>query len=121
VLFAILFVWQHPHFFAIAWMFKDDYRNAGLKMLPVVDPSGASTVRQTLAFSLALIGVALLPSFVGMTGRVYLWGALAMSLALLAVGLVFCRAKTFVDARRLLKASVIYLPLLVILMILDTL
>jgi protoheme IX farnesyltransferase len=121
VLFAILFVWQHPHFFAIAWMFKDDYRNAGLKMLPVVDPSGASTVRQTLAFSLALIGVALLPSFVGMTGRVYLWGALAMSLALLAVGVVFCRAKTFVDARRLLKASVIYLPLLVILMILDTL
>src|ERR1043166_1749532 len=121
VLFAILFAWQHPHFYSIAWMFKDDYRDAGLKMLPVVDPSGVSTVRSTLGFSVALIGVSLLPTFVGMTGRVYLWGAFTMGIGLLAVGVVFCRAKTFTDARRLLKASVIYLPLLVMLMILDTL
>jgi protoheme IX farnesyltransferase len=121
VLFAILFVWQHPHFFSIAWMFKDDYRNAGLKMLPVVDPTGASTFRQTILFSVALIGVAVLPSFIGMTGRVYLTGALILSVGMLAVGIWFCRAKSFKDARRLLKASVIYLPLLVALMIFDKL
>ena len=121
VLFAILFVWQHPHFFSIAWMFKDDYRNAGLKMLPVVDPTGASTFRQTILFSIALIGVAVLPVYVGMAGRVYLAGALALSVWLLAVGVWFCRAKSFTDARRLLKASVIYLPLLVALMIFDRL
>ncbi|HUK83344.1 MAG TPA: heme o synthase [Verrucomicrobiae bacterium] len=121
VLFAILFVWQHPHFYSIAWMFKDDYRNAGLQMLTVVDPSGASTARQTLAFSVALIGVSLLPSVVGMTGRLYLWGALTLSVALLVVGVLFCRARTFAGARRLLKASVVYLPLLVVLMISDRL
>ena len=119
VLFAILFVWQHPHFFSIAWMFKDDYRNAGLKMLSVVDPAG--TFRQTILFSVALIGVAVLPVCVGMAGRVYLIGALALSVAMLAVGVWFCRKKSFTDARRLLKASVIYLPLLVALMIFDKL
>ena len=121
VLFAILFVWQHPHFYSIAWMFKDDYRNAGLKMLPVVDPSGARTTRHTLAYAAALIVVSLLPSFVGMTGNAYLFGSLALSVALLVVGVAFCRARRFVDARRLLKASVVYLPLLVALMIFDKL
>jgi protoheme IX farnesyltransferase len=121
VLFAILFVWQHPHFFSIAWMFKDDYRNAGLKMLPVVDPTGASTFRQTILFSIALIGVSVLPAYVGMAGKVYLFGALALSAGMLAVGISFCRAKSFADARRLLKASVIYLPLLVGLRIFDKL
>jgi protoheme IX farnesyltransferase len=119
VLFAILFLWQHPHFYSIAWMFKDDYRNAGLKMLPVVDPSGASTFRQTLLFSVLLIGVSLLPTALGMTGRVYLGGAVTLGLALLAVGILFYKSHTFGDARRLLKASVIYLPLLVALMIFD--
>jgi protoheme IX farnesyltransferase len=119
VLFAILFVWQHPHFFSIAWMFKDDYRNAGLKMLSVVNPAG--TFRQTILFSVALIGVAVLPVCVGMAGRVYLAGAVALSVAMLAVGISFCRKKSVADARRLLKASVIYLPLLVVLMIFDKL
>ena len=90
-------------------------------MLPVVDPTGASTFRQTILFSIALIGVAVLPVYVGMAGRVYLAGALALSVWLLAVGVWFCRAKSFTDARRLLKASVIYLPLLVALMIFDRL
>ena len=119
VLFLILFAWQHPHFYAIAWMFKDDYRNAGFKMLPVVEPSGASTFRQTIIFSVALLGVSVLPTAIGMTGKIYCVGALAMGLALLAVGALFTRNKSFLDARRLLKASVVYLPLLLLLIIVD--
>lgn len=119
VLFLILFAWQHPHFYAIAWMFKDDYRDAGFKMLPVVDPSGASTFRQTILFAGLLLGVSILPTIIGMTGRIYFTGALLMGLALLAVGALFTRTKSFLDARRLLRASVIYLPLLLILIIAD--
>ena len=119
VLFLILFAWQHPHFYAIAWMFKDDYRDAGFKMLPVVDPGGASTFRQTILFAVLLIGVSLLPTAIGMTGRVYCVGAFVMGLALLAVSALFTRSKSFLDARRLLKASVIYLPLLLLLIIID--
>ena len=119
VLFLILFAWQHPHFYAIAWMFKDDYRNAGFKMLPVVDPSGVSTFRQTMLFAALLLGVSVLPTIIGMTGKVYCVGALAMGLALLAVGALFTRTKSFLDARRLLKASVVYLPLLLLLIIVD--
>jgi len=119
VLFLILFAWQHPHFYAIAWMFKDDYRNAGFKMLPVVEPTGASTFRQTILFSVLLLGVSVLPTVIGMTGKVYCVGALLMGLTLLAVGVLFTRTKTFLDARRLLKASVVYLPLLLLLIIID--
>jgi protoheme IX farnesyltransferase len=119
VLFLILFAWQHPHFYSIAWMFKEDYRNAGFKMLPVVDPSGVSTFRQTILFALLLIGVSILPTAIGMTGKVYCTGALLMGLALLAVGALLARTKSFLDARRLLRASVIYLPLLLILIIID--
>jgi len=119
VLFLILFAWQHPHFYAIAWMFRDDYRNAGFKMLPVVDPSGTSTFRQTILFAVLLIGVSVLPTIIGMTGRVYCVGALVMGVALLLVGALFTRSKSFLDARRLLKASVVYLPLLLLLIIVD--
>ncbi|HTS16936.1 MAG TPA: heme o synthase [Verrucomicrobiae bacterium] len=119
VLFLILFAWQHPHFYAIAWMFRDDYRNAGFKMLPVVDPSGASTFRQTIFFAVLLLGVSILPTIIGMTGRVYCFGAIAMGAALLAVGAWFTHSKSFLDARRLLKASVVYLPLLLLLIIVD--
>jgi protoheme IX farnesyltransferase len=119
VLFAILFAWQHPHFYAIAWMFRDDYRNAGFKMLPVVEPSGVSTFRQTLLFSAGLIVVSLLPVSIGMAGRVYAGGALMIGLMLLAIGVVFAWKHTFGDARRLLKASVIYLPLLLLLIFVD--
>ncbi len=119
VLFLILFAWQHPHFYAIAWMFRDDYRNAGFKMLPVVDPSGVSTFRQTILFAVLLIGVSVLPTIIGMTGRVYCIGALVMGVALLVVGALFTRSRSFLDARRLLKASVVYLPLLLLLIIVD--
>src|SRR5499425_3159642 len=71
VLFAILFAWQHPHFFAIAWMFRDDYRAAGFRMLPVIEPSGLKTVRLTVGFSLVLVGVSLLPTLLGITGWLY--------------------------------------------------
>jgi protoheme IX farnesyltransferase len=119
VLFLILFAWQHPHFYAIAWMFQDDYRNAGFKMLPVVEPGGASTFRQTILFSVLLLGVSVLPTAIGMTGKVYCVGALVMGLAMLAVGTMFTCTRSFLDARRLLKASVIYLPLLLLLIIID--
>jgi protoheme IX farnesyltransferase len=119
VLFAILFVWQHPHFFAIAWMFRDDYRAAGFKMLPVVEPSGLGTFRQTIGFSVLLIIVSLLPSVIGMTGRFYSCGALLIGLGMLTAALGFTRKHGSGDARRLLKASVFYLPLLLLFIVLD--
>ncbi|MGA2248773.1 MAG: heme o synthase [Verrucomicrobiota bacterium] len=119
VLFAILFVWQHPHFFAIAWMFRDDYRTAGFKMLPVVEPDGESTFRQTLVFSVLLIGVSLLPTVIGMTGRFYFCGAMAIGLLMLAAAVRFAQQHNAADARTLLKASVLYLPLLLLFIILD--
>lgn len=119
VLFTILFVWQHPHFFAIAWMFREDYRAAGFKMLPVVEPSGSRTFRQAIGFSVLLIVVSLLPSAIGMTGRFYSVGAFVIGLGMLAAALGFARKHGSADARRLLKASILYLPLLVILIVLD--
>lgn len=119
VLFAILFAWQHPHFFAIAWMFREDYRAAGFKMLPVVDPSGNRTFRQTIAFSVLLIGVSLLPNVIGMAGRFYFYGAFLIGLAMLAVAIRFAMGHGATDARRLLKASVLYLPLLLLFIVLD--
>jgi len=119
VLFAILFAWQHPHFFAIAWMFRDDYRAAGFKMLPVVDPSGRRTFRQTLSFSVLLIGVSLLPNVIGMAGRFYFYGALLIGLGMLAAAARFAFRHGAGDARRLLKASVLYLPLLLLFIVLD--
>jgi len=119
VLFAILFAWQHPHFYSIAWMFKDDYRAAGLKMLPVVDPDGVSTFRQTVAYSVALIGASLLPTVIGMTGQFYFYGALLIGLTMLGAAVCFARQHGAADARRLLRASILYLPLLLLLIALD--
>ncbi len=77
ILFAILFLWQFPHFYAIAWMYREDYERAGIRMLPVVEPDGESTARRILWFSLALIPISLVPKFLAMTGNVYLIGAAA--------------------------------------------
>jgi protoheme IX farnesyltransferase len=121
VLFAILFAWQHPHFFAIAWMFRDDYRNAGLKMLPVVEPTGRTTFRQTLFFSVLLVAASVVPAAMGLAGRTYLYGALVLGASILVAAGLFTVLKTFADARRLLKVSIVYLPLLVGLMIFDRL
>ena len=119
VLFAILFAWQHPHFFAIAWIFRDDYRAAGFKMLPVVEPSGERTFFQAVAFSMVLIVVSLMPSVMGVTGWFYAGGALLIGLVMLEAADCFARRQGVADARRLLKISVLYLPMLLILIFLD--
>jgi protoheme IX farnesyltransferase len=118
-LFAILFAWQHPHFFAIAWMFRDDYRAGGFKMLPVIEPSGQWTVRLSVGFSLVLIAVSLIPTLIGMAGWLYFSGTLLIGLLLLSVALSFARDRSVGNARRLLKASVLYFPLLLLLIFLD--
>lgn len=119
VLFLILFAWQHPHFFAIAWMYKDDYRAAGFKMLPVIYPDGKLTFIKIVCYSFLLIAVSMLPSMIGMSGKLYLAGALILGFWMLHTAFNLYRSHTVVDARRLLKASVIYLPLLLLLIILD--
>ncbi len=111
ILFLILFIWQHPHFYAIAWMYKDDYRRGGFKMLPVVDPDGESTFRQVIAFSIMLVPVSLLPVFYGMAGPFYGWGISILGLGMLSIGVSLYRTHSVQDAKKLLRASVIYLPL----------
>ena len=118
-LFAILFLWQFPHFYAIAWMYKDDYSRAGIKMLPVVDPSGDSTVRQILLYSLALIPISLLPRYLGMAGNVYLVGALILGAIYFYSGVLVARELNRAQARRVLLASIVYLPVLYGLMMAD--
>ena len=118
-LFAILLLWQFPHFYAIAWMYKDDYARAGIRMLPVVEPDGRSTARRILLYSLALIPISLIPKFLAMAGNLYLYGALALGLALLYYGLRVRADRTRQQARRVLLASVVYLPLLFSLMLFD--
>ncbi|MGH9467753.1 MAG: heme o synthase [Terriglobales bacterium] len=119
ILFGIQFLWQFPHFLAIAWLQKEQYERAGIRMLPVVDENGSETSRQVLLYALALIPVSLLPSIVGLTGMVYFAGALVLGLGLLWVSLDSVRARTRKSYRALLRASVIYLPLLLILMCCD--
>ena len=111
ILFLILFIWQHPHFYAIAWMYKDDYRRGGFKMLPVVDPDGESTFRQVIAFSIVLLPVSLLPVFYGMAGQFYGWGISILGVGMLSIGVSLYRTHSVQDAKKLLRASVIYLPL----------
>ncbi len=127
VLFAILFVWQFPHFFSIAWLYREDYAKGGIKMLPVVEEDGRSTARRILIYSVALIPLSLLPTFMGMAGRIYLVGAVALGFALLYFGvrlaflnmpLVAAQSKR--RARHVLQATVIYLPLLFTLMMLNS-
>src|SRR6202012_4510941 len=119
LLFAILFLWQFPHFHAIAWMYREDYARAGILMLPVVDPDGKSTARRIMLYSLALIPISLMPKFFAMAGTVYLYGALALGLAFLYYGLGIRTDRTRQQARRVLLASVVYLPALFSLMLLD--
>lgn len=119
VLFLILFIWQHPHFYAIAWMYREDYARGGFKMLPVVDPSGKSTFRQILVFSVLLLLVAALPTVIGMSGMIYLAGSIGLGIFMLAMGIVLARSGSVLDAKRLLRASIIYLPALLILIVLD--
>ena len=117
LLYAILFLWQFPHFLAIAWMYREDYARGGIQMLPVLDLP--ATARQILAFSLVLLPVSLLPTVMGMTGNLYFAGAAALGIAFFYSGARLARKRTAGEARRLLKASVFYLPLLYVLLMLD--
>lgn len=119
VLFAILFLWQFPHFLAIAWMYREDYGRAGIVMLPVVEPEGRVTGQQIVVYTLLLVPVSLLPTVLGMSGLVYLYGAVALGLLFLFFSLRAAFSRSRQEARRLLLASVIYLPLLFVLMVID--
>ena len=121
VLFAMLFLWQFPHFYAIAWMYREDYERAGIQMLPVVEPDGASTGRQVVCYALALIPVSLAPTLLGMAGMLYAAGALVAGIVYLYFGILLAREKTRPQARRLLQASVFYLPLVYLFLIADKL
>jgi protoheme IX farnesyltransferase len=119
VLFAIVFLWQLPHTLAIARLYRDDYARGGILVLPVVDPDGASTERQIVTACLALQVVGLLPTLVGLAGPLYFFGAMTLGAAFLACGLAQALAPSTVAARRLLLASIVYLPALLGLMALD--
>lgn len=119
ILFAIIFLWQFPHFYAIAWMYKDDYARAGIRMLPVVEPDGVSTSRQISAFALLLLLGSLMPSFLSMTGHWYLGAAVTLGAVFLRSATRLSRERTSLNARGVLKASVLYLPLLYAALILD--
>jgi protoheme IX farnesyltransferase len=128
VLFAIMFLWQFPHFFSIAWLYRDDYANGGIRMLPVVDPDGRSTARRILLYSLVLVPASILPSFLGMSGKVYMLGAAMLSLSLLYFGArlawsdkPLASGASKLRARHLLQATVFYLPLLFALMMANAL
>jgi protoheme IX farnesyltransferase len=119
VLGAILFFWQFPHFYAIAWMYREDYSRAGIRMLPVVEPDGGSTARQILLYSILLIPISLLPKWMGMTGTVYMVGAIALGFLFLYSGIRVSLDRTKTRARAVLLTSVVYLPVLYVLMVLD--
>lgn len=119
VLAAILFLWQFPHFYSIAWMYKDDYARAGIRMLPVVEPDCRSTARQIVLYGIALIPVSLIPAALGMSGRLYLIGALLLGLWFLYSGVRVAVERSLARARNVLITSVLYLPLIYGLMLLD--
>jgi protoheme IX farnesyltransferase len=119
ILFAILFLWQFPHFLAIAWMYREDYARAGIKMLPVVEPSGDRTFRQILVTAAILVPISLLPSVIGITGIGYFFGATVLGMALLQVCFWAERSRTNIRAKWLMHATVIHIPILLALMILD--
>jgi protoheme IX farnesyltransferase len=119
VLFAILFLWQLPHTLAIARLYREDYARAGIRVLPVVDPDGGSTERQIVTGCLALHAAGLLPTLVGLTGGVYFFGALLLGALFLAVGTAQAIRPSAPAARRVVIASVVYLPILLALMALD--
>lgn len=118
-LFAILFVWQLPHFLAIAWMYREDYARAGYAMVSVGDPDGVATSRRIAAYCLALLPVSLLPSALGMSGPVYFYGALFLGLSHLAIGLTVASLRSRPSARGLFLYSIVYLPALLGLLTVD--
>lgn len=119
IFFGILVTWQMPHFLSLAWMYRKDYERAGYQMLPVVEPDGASTVRQSLVYTLLLLVLSLALPLTGAAGPIYLVSALLLGAAFLVPALAFFRSRSVQDARRVLKASIYYIPLLVAAIVLD--
>ncbi len=119
IMFAILFLWQLPHFLAIAWLYKEDYARAGMPMLPVVDPDGRATSRQILLGCLALLPLGLLPTAMHMSGMIYFIGAMLAGLMFLGFGIALVIGQTRTLARALFFASLVYLPLVFALMVID--
>ena len=117
VLFGIVFLWQLPHFLAIAWIYREDYARAGFPMLPVIEPDGRSTGRQAVYYCAALLPVSLAPTLVGLATTAYFVAALVLGLLFLALTLRFARTRAVADARRLFFGSIVYLPVLWLLMI----
>jgi protoheme IX farnesyltransferase len=118
-LFGIVFLWQVPHFLAIAWIYREDYARAGHRMLSVEDPEGRMSGRQMVSYSLALIPVSISPVILGRSGPLYLVGALVLGLYFLGCSLAFARAVSVSQARRVLRASLLYLPMLLLFLLLD--
>lgn len=118
-LFALLFLWQFPHFLAIAWMYREQYAKAGILMLPVIEPEGKITAKQIVIFTVLLLPVSLAPFFLGFAGWIYLIGASVLGLWFLWASVKTARAKTNEQARKLLLVSVLYLPLIFALMVFN--
>jgi protoheme IX farnesyltransferase len=118
-LFLIVFLWQFPHFLAIAWIYRDDYARAGYKMLPTVDPRGSITGRQAAGHALALVPAGLLPTVVGLAGSAYFAGAFVLGLAYLVAAVRFWSNVNDRSARSLLRASFVYLPAILILLLMN--
>jgi protoheme IX farnesyltransferase len=119
ILFAILFIWQFPHFYSIAWMYREDYGRAGIRMLPVEEPDGISTARRILLFLFVLLPVSFAPAFFQMAGWIYLAGAVLFGLYFLRAGVRVFRDKSLAHARGVLLASVVYLPAIYGLLLID--
>jgi protoheme IX farnesyltransferase len=119
VLFGIVFLWQMPHFLAIAWLYRDDYRQARIPLLPVLEPDGRRTGAQALLYAAALWPVSVLPATIGLADLPYTTLATLLGAGLIALSAMFARARTTLNARRLFLYSIIYLPLLWIALVLD--
>jgi protoheme IX farnesyltransferase len=118
-LFGIVFLWQLPHFLAIAWMYREDYARAGYPMLPVIEPDGHSTARQSMIYATALLPLSLAPTLLGLTGIIYFAGALLLGVGYIYLSYRFVRTRAVRDARSVFFGSILYLPLVWILMIAD--
>jgi heme o synthase len=125
--FAILFLWQFPHFFSITWLYREDYAKGGIRMLPVVEPRGRSTALRIVLYSVLLLPVSLLPTFAGMSGRAYFAGAVVLGFGLLWIGarlatlnMPLTNPVSKLRARQLLQATIVYLPVLFVLMMTNS-
>ena len=119
ILFGIMFLWQFPHFFAIAWLYREDYLSSGYRMISADDAEGKRTSQQILVYSLALVSYSSLPFLFGLSGLLYLSAAAILAVGLLYFSFSFARLRTDWDARKLMRASLVYLPVLWIAMVLD--